>query len=117
MCSRFNLMRGGACRRAFTGAGTDHRLLSAAKRLATAKRFPAAAERRAKCRATNRHLGADRQSAERLGGAECYADVHQLPAAADGLAERNGTDPRLTANQPAAEPGAQPDGPRAAKHL
>src|SRR5580692_408682 len=104
----FGLVPDGACTPATNGLGTDHHLCSAAVRPATAKRFPATAERRAKRRAADGRPGSNRTTAERYGGADGRRDADQLPAAAGCLADSDTADPSFAANRPAAESGPYP---------
>src|SRR5438876_10536003 len=99
----FGLLCYGACTPACNGPGTYHHLCLASGRPATAKRFPATAERRAKCRAADRRPGSNRTTTERYAAVDGRADADQLPAAAGCLADSDTADPSFTANQPAAE--------------
>src|SRR5438270_473341 len=113
----FGLVRDGAGTHACNRPGTNHQLRAAAIRPATAKRFPATAERRAKCRAADGRPGSNRTTAERYGAADGRRDADQLPAAAGCLADSDTADPSFTANRPAAESGPYPGGPGTVKHL
>src|SRR5437588_3573352 len=113
----FGLVRDGACGPASKDPGSDQHLCAAAVRPATAKRFPATAERRAKCRAADGRPGSKCTTAERSAAADGGGDADQLPAAAGCLADSDTADPSFTANRPAAESGPYPGGPGTVKYL